>query len=253
MIRNLASIRNFTIPTRELKLLLLPKSALQNWSFIVKGSHIRDILADSFRRTRPFTSYKLFRFIVGTPITMPFPDRRKFIFHYYHFTTIRVRTAKLNTFITGMIKFHYAGFMFAFFRCSRTIKRHYSQYPVSSGIFTIKSGLLYRRALKNSQASSFSAKCDLKNCPSLVSYLTTHVIFFTVLNIFLDYVFCMLYLQYKQQNIFYIAVFHPLYHIVFPSFKPVFTPYKDFISFASVESSRTLPCSNVNLHFEHRA
>jgi len=120
MIRNLASIRNFTIPTRELRLLLLPKSALQNWSFIVKGSHIRDILADSFRRTRPFTSYKILRFIVGTPL----PDRRKFVFHNYHFTAVRVRTAKLNAFITGMIKFHYAGFMFAFFRCSRTIKRH---------------------------------------------------------------------------------------------------------------------------------
>jgi len=120
MIRNLASIRNFTIPTRELRLLLLPKSALQNWSFIVKGSHIRDILADSFRRTRPFTSYKLFRFIVGTPL----PDRRKFVFHNYHFTTVRVRTAELNACITSMIILHNTGFMFAFFKRSRAIKRH---------------------------------------------------------------------------------------------------------------------------------
>jgi hypothetical protein len=78
------------------------------------GSHIRDILADSFRRTRPFTSYEILRFIVGTPL----PDWREFIFYYYHFPAVRIRTAKLNALNTGMIIFHDAGFMFAFFRCS---------------------------------------------------------------------------------------------------------------------------------------
>ena len=68
------------------------------------GSHIRDILADSFRRTRPFTRYKFLRFIVG----MTFPNWREFIFYYYHFAAVRFRTAKLNAFNTGMVIFHFS-------------------------------------------------------------------------------------------------------------------------------------------------
>jgi hypothetical protein len=52
----------------------------------------------------------------------------------------------LNTFITCMIKFHDAGFMFAFFRRSRTIKGHIQSplvFVMLSSTFTqILSGLV---------------------------------------------------------------------------------------------------------------
>jgi hypothetical protein len=101
------------------------------------GSHIRKVLADSFRHTPPLTSYELLRFFVG----MSFPDRRKFIFYDDHLSAVRVRTAKLNPCITGMVMFHDAGFMFAFFKRSRAIKRHsVSLSPSTSSSHSTSSG-----------------------------------------------------------------------------------------------------------------
>jgi hypothetical protein len=42
-----------------------PAVSLAKLEYIVMGSHIRDILADSFRRTRPFTNYKIYGLLLA--------------------------------------------------------------------------------------------------------------------------------------------------------------------------------------------